>query len=183
MIKLSTLGNNRMTEAHEYLNLRSESEALTALLGCCASTTWANAMLSRRPFASRRALQDAATDAWARVSETDLLEAFGGHPPIGGDLEALRQKYPPQSQAPGWSRAEQAAIEHADENVLRRLRDGNAAYAARFGFTFIVCATGKSAQEMLDLLEARLLHVRSDELEIAAEEQAKITVLRLNKLG
>jgi 2-oxo-4-hydroxy-4-carboxy-5-ureidoimidazoline decarboxylase len=176
-------GDNAMTEAHEYLNQRTESEARAALLGCCAASAWANAMLSRRPFASRRALQDAATDLWARMSEADLLEAFAGHPQIGGDLEALKQKYASESHAPEWSRAEQAAVEHADEQVLRRLHAANAEYAARFGFIFIVCASGKSALEMLELLEVRLQHSRSDELEIAAEEQAKITLLRLNKLS
>ena len=106
------------------------------------------------------------------------LEAFGGHPKIG-DLDSLRMRLAGNKQ---WSAGEQAGVEVANEETLQRLADGNREYEQRFGYVFIVCATGKTAAEMLALLESRLRNDDSTELSAASEEQRKITHLRLGKL-
>ena len=114
------------------------------------------------------------------MGEADIVEAFGHHPEIGASLDALRDKFASTAQ---WASSEQASVAAATEQTLLALRDGNVAYRERFGFIFIVCATGKSAAEMLSLLEARLGNARDRELSIAAAEQGKITALRLAKIG
>ena len=108
----------------------------------------------------------------------DYLEAFEGHPRIG-DVESLAKKY---ANTKGWAGGEQKGLESADREVLQRLAKGNADYEAKFGHIFIVCATGKSAAEMLALLEARMPNDPKTEVMVAAEEQNKITRLRLKKL-
>lgn len=145
---------------------------------CCGSAAWVEKMLARRPFADQAAAQAAADAAWAETSEKDWLEAFAQHPRIGGK-DALRAKF---ASTAAWAQGEQAKVARADEAVLDALAKGNADYEARFGFIFIVCATGKTAAEMLSLLKARLSNQRAAELEIAAGEQAKITKIRLEKL-
>jgi len=137
-------------------------------------------MLARRPFASLSSLLSAADEESAALSPSDVLEAFSHHPQIGADLEELRRKF--QSTA-AWSASEQARVSEADEATLLALRDGNRAYRERFGYLFVVCATGKSAAEMLALLRARLEHDPEMELRVAAAEQAKIARLRLEKLS
>jgi 2-oxo-4-hydroxy-4-carboxy-5-ureidoimidazoline decarboxylase len=127
-------------------------------------------MCARRPFGSLAELLAAADEEWARMGRYDVLEAFEHHPRIGGDLDALRQKF---------SAAEQAGVDGADEATLVALRDGTRRYEERFGHVFIVCATGRSAAEMLASLLARIGNEPSDELRIAAAEQAAITRLRL----
>jgi 2-oxo-4-hydroxy-4-carboxy-5-ureidoimidazoline decarboxylase len=136
-------------------------------------------MLARLPFASHTAMSAAAVEIWAQLAPDDYREAFSHHPEIGSNLEELRKKF---GNTADWSQAEQSAALHASEATLRALRDGNQAYRERFGYSFIVCATGKSAEEMLSLLQARLKHEPDLELGIAAAEQAKITHLRLEKL-
>jgi 2-oxo-4-hydroxy-4-carboxy-5-ureidoimidazoline decarboxylase len=123
---------------------------------------------------------DAAERVWAGLERADYLEAFRAHPEIGANLELLRAKF---ASTAGWSSQEQASIAAASDDVLEALRAQNVRYSQRFGYIFIVCATGKSAQEMLDLLTARLDHSAESELAIAAAEQAKITALRLGKLA
>lgn len=137
-------------------------------------------MLARRPFGADAALSLAAERVWATMAESDILEAFEHHPQIGADVEALRKKFASTS---AWSAGEQRTVGQANEAALHALAAGNAAYLERFGFIFIVCATGKSADEMLAALQARLANPRPAELAIAAGEQAKITQLRLAKLG
>ena len=134
-------------------------------------------MLARRPFGSRDALLEAAREEWWALSPDDWLEAFSHHPRIG-DRAALAARFPATHHL---SAREQAAAVDATEDVLTALADANQAYVDRFGVIFIVCATGKSADEMLALLEARLPNDRATEIRTAAEEQAKITQLRLNK--
>ncbi|MEM9069008.1 MAG: 2-oxo-4-hydroxy-4-carboxy-5-ureidoimidazoline decarboxylase [Myxococcota bacterium] len=163
----------------ETLNPLSEEDAARALTRCCGSSRWVRGMLARRPFADDEALHAAADEVWATMERADILEAFTHHPRIGGDLDALREKFGGDVK---WSGDEQASIHDASEAVLTKLRDGNVAYEARYGFIFIVCATGKSAAEMLALLQGRMNHEPGDELAIAAAEQAKITHLRLEKL-
>lgn len=146
-----------------------------SLLSCCQCRGWVQRVISERPFVDVEALRSVVIDAWAQATEADLLEAFQGHPQIG-DLQALRNKY--ESTAT----AEQGQIEGADESVLLALQARNETYREKFGFIFIVCATGKSAAQMLTLLDERLPNSRSQELVNGAAEQLKITLLRLEKL-
>ena len=168
-----------MADSMPTLNSLSREAAREALTRCCGATRWVESMLSRLPFASHTALYAAAVEIWAQLGPDDYREAFGHHPEIGANLEELRKKF---ATTADWSRSEQSAASSASEATLRALRDGNQAYRERFGFSFIVCATGKSAEEMLALLQARIKHAPDVELGIAAAEQAKITHLRLEKL-
>jgi 2-oxo-4-hydroxy-4-carboxy-5-ureidoimidazoline decarboxylase len=160
-----------MSAPHEVLDAASEEEARAMLLRCCGSSRWVDAMLARRPFASHAALDEAAAEEWDRLMPADWLEAFRHHPPIGGDGGGE------------WSRQEQSGVRLADADTLRALREANAAYERRFGFIFLVCATGKTAKEMLALLQARMDNAPEVELRVASREQARITALRLQKLG
>src|SRR5438132_3008024 len=134
------------------LNSASEADARAALSRCCSSRRWADALLARRPFASPAELLTAADAVWADLDRRDWLEAFTAHPRIG-DLESLKKKF---AATAAWSVDEQAGVADAADEVLRELAAGNCRYEERFGHTFIVCATGKTAAEMLGLLRARL---------------------------
>lgn len=162
-----------------YLDALSGEEARTQLFRCCGSTRWADGMLARRPFGSRERLFAAARALWSELGRDDYLEAFSHHPAIGGNIAALRAR---DAAAAALSGAEQAGIAQANEATLQELAAGNTAYQARFGHVFLVCATGKGASEMLDLLKTRLPNDAETELRIAAGEQAKITEIRLGKL-
>ncbi|HKO50280.1 MAG TPA: 2-oxo-4-hydroxy-4-carboxy-5-ureidoimidazoline decarboxylase [Polyangiaceae bacterium] len=168
-----------MAESPLLLNALSREAATEALTRCCGATRWVQGMLARLPFASHTAIAAAAVEIWAQLGPDDYREAFSHHPEIGSNLDELAKRF---SKTAGWSAAEQSAALSASEAVLHALRDGNQAYRERFGYSFIVCATGKSAEEMLLLLQARLKHAPDLELGIAAAEQAKITHLRLEKL-
>lgn len=135
----------------------------------CASSRWVEAMLAARPFASWEAMIDTATRIWLSLDEADWLEAFAAHPRIG-------------EKKPGWSAQEQSGTHAASDDTKAALAEGNRAYDDKFGFVFLICATGRSAGEMLANLRERLQHDRATELRIAAEEHAKITALRLEKL-
>ena len=162
------------------LNAASESDLRAMLTRCCGATRWVDGMIARRPFGSDDAVMAAADEVWSGMKEADMLEAFSHHPEIGASLDALREKF---ASTAGWSAGEQGSVAAADEETLLRLRDGNVRYRERFGFIFIVCATGKTAAQMLELLEARLPADRDTELRVAAAEQGKITKLRLAKLA
>lgn len=162
-----------------HLNQLSRESAECALFSCCASRSWVAQMLDRRPFASTEDVFLAAAEGWAALGRDDYLEAFAGHPKIGDNLAVLRERF---ARTAGWSSEEQAGVTSASDAVLEDLRRANISYHERFGYIFIVCATGKSAEEMLALLQARLLHDPARELAVAAAEQAKITRLRLEKL-
>jgi 2-oxo-4-hydroxy-4-carboxy-5-ureidoimidazoline decarboxylase len=168
-----------MAEAEGVLGRESEEQARALLARCCGARRWVDALLAQRPFATRAALLDAADRVWSELGEADYLEAFSHHPRIGEDLGALRARFP---QTATWASAEQAGAAQADAATLLGLRDENRAYFERFGFIFIVCASGLSARELLAALRARLPNERSRELAIAAAEQAKITRLRLERL-
>ncbi|MEM1402220.1 MAG: 2-oxo-4-hydroxy-4-carboxy-5-ureidoimidazoline decarboxylase [Pseudomonadota bacterium] len=159
-------------------NAMADSQAREALELCCVSENWIGGMMARRPFADADGVRDAADDVWAAQGEADILQAFEGHPKIG-DVKSLAAKY---RSSGGLAAHEQSGVSSATDSIIQRLADGNNAYETRFGFIFIVCATGKSAAEMCALLEARLGNERDDELIIAAEEQRKILRLRLEKL-
>lgn len=161
------------------LDAASESEAAEALRRCCGASRWVEGMLARRPFGDDATLHAAAQQVWAACGDDDVREALSHHPEIGADLDALRDRF--RSTAT-WSAGEQAGVAEADEATLVALRDGNVRYREKFGHIFVVCATGKSAAEMLALLQARIDNDAATELRIAAAEQAKITALRLEKL-
>ena len=141
----------------------------------CGSSRWVEQMIARRPFRGQDALLKAAREVWFALDEPDWLEAFSQHPRIG-DRASLEARFPHTHDL---SEKEQSGIGIAGADVRTALAQANADYFARFGFIFIVCATGKSAQEMLAMMVSRLLNDRATELRIAAEEQSKITALRL----
>ncbi len=159
------------------LNNQSIEQAKHTFLQCCTSMTWVNAMVLARPFTDERAIANQADLAWQELAEVDYLEAFEGHPQIG-DVNSLRAKYANTKELAG---NEQGLVKEASDDVLEVLSQGNNDYAVKFGFIFIVCATGKSAKEMSDLLQARLPNTKAQELINAAEEQRKIFQLRINK--
>lgn len=149
------------------------------LHACCAGRDFAPAVEARRPFASLEALLAAADAAWAAVPPDDRLAAFAAHPPIGrAKLEAL----PHDPRFAAWSAGEQAEVAAADGGVLDALEDLNRRYFEKFGFVFLVCATGKTASEMLALLRDRIDNAREEELAIAANQQRLITAIRIRKL-
>ena len=160
------------------LNQSPPEAALAALLTCCGSPRWAAQMAALRPFEASAALLRQADATWWNLGETDKLAAFAAHPRIGERKAA----HDTGAQAATWSANEQAGVAQANSDTRERLAAANAAYFERFGFSFIVCATGKSAAELLALLEQRLHNSRAAELRTAAEEQAKISRLRLTKL-
>jgi 2-oxo-4-hydroxy-4-carboxy-5-ureidoimidazoline decarboxylase len=165
-------------DALSRLNSLPANEAREALGRCCGASRWVEAMAARRPFPDARALFAAADEVWAGLGPTDWREAFSHHPRIG-DKEALRERFASTRQ---WAKGEQAGVSAASEEVLDALAKGNRDYEARFGHIFIVCATGKTADEMLDLLTRRLANDPEAEGRVAAAEQARITRLRLEKL-
>ena len=163
-----------MPDAHEVLNALPPAAARAALTRCCGSGRWVAGMMGRRPWASAAALYADAEATWAALGHDDFLEAFAHHPRIGARAGQTDE---------AWARQEQARVGDADGETRRSLVDANERYLQRFGYIFIVCATGKSAAEMLGLLEARLGNDPARELAIAAGEQARITRLRLEKLA
>ena len=154
------------------LNALSFDAAVREFLRCCGSTKWARAMTTARPFATIEAVHAAADTMTNSLDPSDWLEAFHSHPRIGERATA----------GASWSRDEQAGAHGASDAVRDRLAARNREYEARFGYIFIVCATGRTADEMLADLERRLAHNAGDELSVAAAEQRKITRLRLAKL-
>ena len=157
-----------------------EVRAREALLRCCASPEWVDAMIAARPFGSEARLLQVADDVWWALPREAWFDAFAGHPRIGADVDALREKF---AATQSWSSEEQAGVAQATQATLDALVAGNVAYEKRFGYIFIVCATGKTAAQMLSLLEARLDNHPEAELRVAAEEQRKITHIRLAKIG
>jgi 2-oxo-4-hydroxy-4-carboxy-5-ureidoimidazoline decarboxylase len=148
------------------------------LTRCCGAARWVDGMLARRPFGGDDRLLAAARDVWFALDETAWREAFADHPKIG-DRDALRERFP---HTAALSVQEQSGVAGANDEVLDALAAGNRLYEARFGYIFIVCASGKSADDMLALLQARLPNPPEVEIAIAAEEQARITAGRLAAL-
>ena len=156
-----------------HLNALSDQRARAALERCCGARHWADAMLAARPFGSDAELLATAERVWWGLGRADWLEAFAAHPRIGDRGRGTTD----------WARREQAGADGAAEATLAALADGNRAYEARFGHVFLISATGKTAEEMLGALRDRLTNDPATELRVAAEEQAKITRLRLDTLA
>ncbi len=150
-----------------------------ALLRCCGSTAWADALMAARPFGDDVALRLAADEVWWTLPPEEWLAAFAHHPRIGEDPERLRRRF---AATAGWAGGEQSGVATASEDTLAALLEGNLAYEARFGHVFLICATGLSADQMLAALRRRLPNDPARERLVAAGEQAKITRLRLDKL-
>src|SRR5262245_18777154 len=161
------------------LDSASAADARVLLARCCGSTRWIDGMLSRRPFGNQEALFSAARDVWFALDPSDWQEAFSHHPKIG-DRDALRTRF---AATRSLSEREQAGVSGASDEVLDALAQGNADYERRFGFIFIVCATGKTAEEMLGVLRTRIANDPRREIQIAAAEQAKITEIRLASIA
>jgi 2-oxo-4-hydroxy-4-carboxy-5-ureidoimidazoline decarboxylase len=162
----------------EQINQAETEEAKHLFRQCCTSETWIGRMVNARPYESAEAVRSAADHHWQGLADEDYLQAFDGHPKIG-DVGSLKAKYANTKEL---AAGEQSAVNQANEATIAALADGNSAYQLKFGFIFIVCATGKSAGQMLELLQARLPNDRQQELINAAEEQRKIFHLRLEKL-
>lgn len=167
-----------MSEFNSNVNDLNSAEAQTVFSQCCTSTRWIDAMVNARPFTSREAMNQKADQIWATLEEADFLEAFDGHPKIG-DVSTLKAKY---ANTKAFASGEQSGVEIATDDIIQALKEANDAYDEKFGFIFIVCATGKSANEMLDILNGRLPNTRDQELQNAAEEQRKIFQIRLNNV-
>ncbi len=160
------------------LNRLSEADATAAFEQCCGAARWVERMVIGRPFESLAEMIEISDTIWEECDVDDYLESFTHHPRIG-DVESLAKKY---ANTKAWASGEQKGVEGADHAVIERLAAGNKSYEEKFGHLFIVCATGKSAVEMLALLEARMPNDPKTEVMVAAEEQNKITRIRLKKL-
>ena len=167
-----------MSQKFEELNHATEETAISDLLSCCGSRRWARKMAEARPFANADALLKKAEEIWRNLKIKDWLEAFGTHPKIG----AKKRVSQATAQSAEWSEGEQSGINTANNSVLTELEESNYLYEKKFGFIFIVCATGKSAAEMLEICRERLSNDADAEIFIAADEQRKITEIRLKKL-
>lgn len=160
-------------------NQLKEEQAKAALLTCCGSGKWASLLFSQFPFQDEKEIVELATSIWYNeCTEADWLEAFTHHPKIG-DVNDLEKRFASTKHLTG---NEQSAVAGASASTIESLAQRNREYEEKFGFIFIVFATGKSAEEMLRLLEDRLVNKMEEEINIAMGEQHKITVLRLKKL-
>jgi OHCU decarboxylase len=145
---------------------------------CCGASRWVAEMVARRPFGSLAELLAGADEVWWSLEPDDWREAFAHHPRIGERAAAVAQ----DERGAAWSAGEQAGVAGASADVRAELAAANRAYEAQFGHVYLVCATGRSAEELLAVARARLANDAEAELRVAAEEQRKITRLRLEKL-
>lgn len=156
----------------------SEEVRRQELFKCCGSTRWVEKMLRQPVVENLSELHSQAEQVWSECDQSDWKEAFSHHPKIG-DIESLTKRFATTAQ---WASGEQASVEYASPEIIEALAAGNQDYEEKFGFIFIVCATGLRAEEMLEMLEYRMYNDPEDEMRIAANEQLKITQLRLQKL-
>lgn len=161
-----------------FLNNLDDSARAQALESCCASKAWIRAMLQKAPWETDQSIYDQARQSSLTLSEQDWLEAFDAHPEIG-DISSLKEKY---AQTARLASHEQSSVRGADESTLLELRRMNLLYKEKFGFVFLIFATGKSADEILSSLKERYHYTREQELREAASQQQEITLLRLQKL-
>jgi len=152
-------------------NAAAPEAAERDVLACCASRSFAKTIVAGRPYRDPDALQDAVNAAFTALNWDDIAESMNAHPRIGDRVPSG-----------GWSAGEQSGAASASETVRQALVDGNVAYEERFGYVFLICATGLSGQDMLDQLQVRLGHDPEAERAVVREELLKITQLRLAKL-
>ena len=153
--------------------------ASAELFKCCGSKRWVKQMMGYFPFTTEDKLFEHARTIWYNINDsTDYLEAFTHHPKIG-DVKSLKEKFASTSE---WAGNEQSGVKNAQARTIQELSELNEAYYKKFGFIFIVCATGKSAEEMLELLKTRIDNSKEEEIGLAMGEQFKITLLRLQKM-
>lgn len=162
----------------DWLNSLPEKKAAPALLDCCGSQEWVKRMLASRPFSNADELMQSADEIWSALNRKEWMQAFRHHPRIGSKNAERKQS----AKAGDWSAKEQAGVAQAARDARAVLAAANRAYEAAFGHIFIICASGKSAEEIQQELHRRLGNDRETELRAAAEEQRKITRLRLEKL-
>lgn len=160
----------------QQINNAEKAQAAELFLSCCTSEVWVDRMVSNRPYANSGSVLDAAVENWQNLNETDYLQAFDGHPRIG-DPNSLKEKY---AKTKKLASGEQSSVQQASSEVINELAELNQQYYKKFGFIFIVFATGKSAEEMLALIKDRINNKRTAEIENAAVEQQKILLLRLS---
>jgi 2-oxo-4-hydroxy-4-carboxy-5-ureidoimidazoline decarboxylase len=158
-------------------NNLSQEEAERAILPCCGSKAWAARMALKRPIRDETALLTTSDAVWRGLGEADWFDAFRSHPRIG---ESRKEK-DSALQSSVWSAQEQQKAATAEDSEKMALKQGNLEYERKFGRVFIVCATGKSASEILEILTRRLHNDDATELRQAAEEQRQIMHLRLKK--
>lgn len=159
-------------------NSAALSDAITDLLSCCGSRAWAQTLAEERPFGSVSALIARASEVWAALPPEDWQQAFACHPRIG------ERKATASAKSLEWSETEQSGMDGSEARVVNELAALNLEYERRFGFVFLVCATGKSGAEMLGILKSRLRRTPKEEQREAAVQQQMITEIRLrNWLG
>ncbi|HTR48958.1 MAG TPA: 2-oxo-4-hydroxy-4-carboxy-5-ureidoimidazoline decarboxylase [Verrucomicrobiae bacterium] len=166
-----------MRDALARWNALPAVEAESAILPCCGSRAWARGMALRRPIASEAELLGASDETWRALAEADWMEAFRSHPRIGES----RAERPAGAPSAAWSAREQSGVSASDEAIKTALAEGNREYEGRFGRIFIVCATGKTAVEILEILRRRLQNDAATELREAAEQQRQIAQIRLKR--
>ena len=160
------------------LNEANATDAAHRFRQCCTSETWIARMVSDRPYSDIEQIRKAADLHWQGMQEADYLQAFEGHPKIG-DVSSLKAKYANTKEL---AAGEQSGVNQANDEIIEKLAAGNEIYFNKFGFIFIVCATGKSALQMCDMLYERIPNDRETEIAIASEEQRKIIHIRIEKL-
>ena len=153
------------------LNRMDDASALECFIRCCGSVNWAKQMVAGRPYAHISDLLAQASRAWRELSAGDCLEAFAAHPQIAGS-----------GVKNAWSLEEQTNVSRGSSQVLKSIREGNRRYYEKFGFVFLICASNRSAEEILSNLCVRLENSRQQEIDNASNEQQQITKLRLEKL-
>lgn len=155
----------------EEFNKSGNTKAEENLFRCCGSMKWVKTLMEHFPFGSKADLRVSSDRIWFSLGENDWLEAFSHHPKIGSTTVANK-----------WAAEEQSGVAEARKETIMKLQVANESYEKNFGFIFIVCATGKSASEMLATINKRMQNDRAQELHIAAIEQNKITHIRIDKL-
>ena len=171
-----------MSEVLVHWNNAPLEAGATQILPCCGSIAWARAMTARRPLQDEAALMAASDEAWRSLSESDWMEAFNRHPRIGeSNAPNPSPQLSPVQPSSAWAMEEQKEVADAGDTVKIALGEGNREYERRFGRIFIVCATGKSAAELLEILRHRLQNDAGTELYEAAEQQRQISRIRLKK--
>jgi OHCU decarboxylase len=156
-------------------NRLPSTDALAPVLACCGSRTFAEAVVRARPYPDAESLLAQSDEIWWALGESDWSEAFACHPRIGESASNTSHQFS------AWSNQEQSRARDAAQTVLDSIATGNREYEARHGFIYIVCANGKSSEELLAILDRRLHNTTEAELLEAAEQQRQITHLRIRK--